>query len=162
MDGSQVPGLGKPAPPTDRLTTRLACAQEEPGALCWQIRNLDPAGAETRPPTPCRERVDRRPSQNLWGVVWLSCVTCSGRLSLSVREPLHGVGLFTESREALDRHSADGNQVSAPRGGRGQLESAPPSSLLGPASTPALAAGRPRTPPAASSGGCASLVRPRS
>lgn len=68
MDGSQVPGLGKPAPPTDRLTTRLACAQEEPGALCWQIRNLDPAGAETRPPTPCRERVDRRPSQNLWGV----------------------------------------------------------------------------------------------
>ncbi|CAI9179012.1 unnamed protein product [Rangifer tarandus platyrhynchus] len=31
------------------------------------IGHLDLARAETRPPTPCREREDRCPSQNLWG-----------------------------------------------------------------------------------------------
>lgn len=73
--------LGEAGPSHRPAYGKISVCPGGAGGSAPQKRNLGPAGgAETRPSTPCRERVDRRPSQNLWGRVWLSSVTCSGQL----------------------------------------------------------------------------------
>lgn len=140
VDGSPVPDSGKPAPRIDRLTARLACAQEEPGALCPADKTSGPGQSRDVPPDPLPGAGGQAPQSEPLGGTYGCCacrapVNCCG----SVREPLRGAGFFVKSRKVLEHHSTDGKPgVSAPR-----RQSTPGSLLLpclcgGPTPSPRL------------------------
>ena len=115
------------------------------GLSARQIRQLDPARAETRPRRPAGSGWTGAPVRTSGGRVWLLCVTCRE----SVREPLRGAGLFAESREVLEHHSADGNPGVGARGGGEHLEVCFSLVSGGPClpPPPPLLLGDPRRPP---------------